>query len=157
MSVAGVEPIVCVRGHHLPMLPVNDPNARSRLMLTTTLRRTGAGRISRLLMRAASFLLVRVVTLQIRREAIQRAAPHVVQPRADGAEPFRIDLVDTPCAGGGVPDQPGRLQNGQMLRYRRPGDRDPTGELAHGARPGPQSLEQLPPGRIGKSGEGGRG
>ena len=43
------------------------------------------------------------------------------------------------------------LENSQVLRDRWTTDRQPVGELADGARPGAEQLEDLPPRRVAES------
>src|SRR5262245_12661310 len=64
----------------------------------------------------------------------QRLAPELVELRAKGRQPVGIDPVDALLAGPHVDHKPGGLEDLQVLRNRRPGDRQVTSQLADRAR-----------------------
>ena len=77
-------------------------------------------------------------------ECVERHVPELIEPRTQGAEPLRVDVVHATGAGGLIDDQACGFQNFQMLGYRWPAHWHFGGDVAYGARAGTQMLEHLP-------------
>src|SRR5690606_29980636 len=82
----------------------------------------------------------------------ERLAPEKVEFRAEGFEPGGIDAVDALLAGRRIDDQPGILENLQMLRNRRAADGQAPRQLADRAGVLRQPLEYRAPGGVGEGG-----
>src|ERR1019366_10472358 len=81
----------------------------------------------------------------------------VFQIRADRVEALVVELVEPACALGRGDHKPGFLEQPQMARDGRAGDRHVVGDLAHRPRPAVQKLEDRAAVRIGERLERGRG
>ena len=68
-------------------------------------------------------------------EAGRGVAPHLIEVARHRVEPLTSQRIDPPCADALVADQPGLLEQPQMMRDRGPGDRQDGCQLADGTRP----------------------
>jgi hypothetical protein len=89
-------------------------------------------------------------------EGVERLAPELVEPDADGGEAGRIDVVDAPRALRPVGDEAGRLEDLQMLLHGRPAHRQAARQLADRMRPARHALEHAASRRVAKGCERGR-
>ena len=87
-------------------------------------------------------------------EGGERIAPEAVEPAAQLAEAFRVDLVEAARAVDLVADEAGLAQRLEVLRDGRPAHRQAGGDLADRHRAGAQALEDGASGRVGQGGEG---
>lgn len=84
----------------------------------------------------------------------ERPAPEALEVGAECTDAGRIEAVDAASAHGAVDNQPGFLQHPQMLRNRRPADRQVARDLVDRARPLGDALEDRPAGGIAERGPG---
>ena len=56
-------------------------------------------------------------------ERIERHVPELIEPRTQGAEPLRVDVVHATGAGGLIDDEASVLEYFQVLRDCGPADR----------------------------------
>jgi len=80
--------------------------------------------------------------------AVERALPERVQLIAQGGDAGGVEPVDPAGPRGAVGDQAGVLEHLQVLRYRRPADRQLLGELADGSRSLCQARDDGAPGGV---------
>jgi len=81
-------------------------------------------------------------------ERCERLTAELIQPALKCAETLRIDVVDAPRPRRSIVDESRQLQRFEVLRYRRPADRQSLGNDAHGLRADTQPLEDLAPRRV---------
>src|SRR3954454_22718283 len=117
------------------MPSVKTAKARSRGASTTTLWRTA--RTGDCCWSTICVLLV-LGCLAKRRE---RLVPEGVEVGAQVGQCLRVHLVEPARADLAVDDQPGVLEDLQVLRDRGAADRELAGQLADRARPGDEALE----------------
>src|SRR3954468_3358757 len=77
-------------------------------------------------------------------QAFEPIAPELVQKCPQVFEPFRADAVDALRPVAPLDDEPSRLENGEVLRDRRPRDRELRGDLAGGPLPTRDELQNPP-------------
>jgi hypothetical protein len=82
----------------------------------------------------------------------ERLVPERVEVRPQVGDRLRVDLVDAPRADLAVDDEAGVLEDLEVLRDRRPADRQLAGELADRPRPLHQALEDGLAGRVAEGG-----
>lgn len=73
-------------------------------------------------------------------ERCERVRPELVEVAAERIEACRVDLVKPPIPIASIGNEARRLEHCQVLRDRRPADRELSGELAHRRRPLLQEL-----------------
>ncbi len=74
--------------------------------------------------------------------------PKAIEVRAQRLDARGVQFVESTVSIGPIDDQMCVLQDSQVLRDRRAGDRETTGEFADRLRPIEQPLENGPPGGI---------
>jgi len=74
--------------------------------------------------------------------------PKTIEIRAQRFDAGWVQLVEPAVPLRTIDDQMRVLQNSQVLRNRRPADRETTGQFSHRLGPVEQPLEDGPPGRI---------
>src|SRR4051794_8471743 len=80
----------------------------------------------------------------------QRRVPHAVEIVAHGPYPPRVDAVDTTGPVGAVGDEAGSLEDLEVLRHRRPADREHVGQLLYRAGRLDEQFEDGATGRVAK-------
>ena len=130
-------------GHQLVASAVNTRNASSTAQSTVTVLRTTS-------MTRASLMtyLLLVAALGCGLEPREGLVPESVHPFAELRDAGRLQLVQVPRPVAPVRDEPGVLQHSQMLGHGGPAHGKLGCELADGARPRAQALEDLPPRRV---------
>jgi hypothetical protein len=83
-------------------------------------------------------------------EANQTVTPQLVEELAHLREPIRIELIEAPRAIASFRDEPGVLQNAEVLGDRRPADVEVLRDLAHAALIVTDEAQDLPASREGE-------
>src|SRR5919106_5187334 len=78
----------------------------------------------------------------------QSLAPEPIEFRAKAGQPIGIDSVNALFAGRRIDHEAGVFEYFQVLRDRRPADRQGTSQLTNRARMLDQQLEDRAPGRV---------
>ena len=81
-------------------------------------------------------------------EAGEGVAPDAVEPGPQRGHAVRVEPVDPAGALGVADHQAAVLEDPQVLRHRRPADRQLVGQLLHRARAAGEQLEDGAPGRV---------
>ena len=87
-------------------------------------------------------------------ESGRRLAPDALQVLAHRIDSLVVKPVQTPVTFGPVYHEPGKLQQAEMPRYRRPADRQRVRKLPNGPVAGVQQLDDSSPIRVAERFEG---
>ena len=123
---------------------VNMRNASVADRRTSMLFTTGTSSTTLILPSALSMLL----------EAGQRVVPEAVEPITQFTQALGVDAIDPRRPVRLVRHQSRLFQHLQMLRHRRPADRQRRRDLTHASRPGAKALEHGAARGISQSGQG---
>src|SRR5262245_24115306 len=108
------------------MPSVKRENARSRLVLTRTLWRTGAVTGS---MVVVSVVMILLELFRFLPERAERLVPELIQVLSQGVEALDLEGVEAPGPLCRVRHELRILEHAEMLRDRGPADRELPGEL----------------------------
>src|SRR5262249_20167633 len=131
----GASPMWCSRGHHESNSSVKTRKARSTPVFTVIVLRTALSFVASVTVVISSSPFSRAALLRPVLEGGKRLRPELIEVVAQGVEAGRVDPIEPAVSGGGVLHEPGVLEHAQVLRDRRPADREVPGQDADGERP----------------------
>src|SRR4030095_5347479 len=99
---------------------------------------------------SASSVVSRGFGVRLRLEGVKRGGPELIEVGANRFESGRVELVHSPCALGAIAHESCVLQDLEVLRDRRPADREGLGESSDRLRAPLQSAEDGAASRVAK-------
>src|SRR4051794_12775547 len=133
-------------GHHVLIPAVKTSNARSGGACTRMLWRTATP--------SACSIILCLLLLGCIAKRGQRLVPERVEVGPQVGHGLRIHAIHPPRADLAIDHQPGVLEDLEMLRDRRPADREARGQLADRSRDRRQALEDGLARRVAEGGHG---